>query len=71
MEAVNLIGSVAQLVEQWTENPCVGGSIPSWATIFNLINVYGGCGEVVNAPDCGSGIRGFDSHQSPHFAGVV
>jgi hypothetical protein len=22
---------------------------------------------VVNAPDCGSGIRGFDSHQSPHF----
>ncbi len=29
VEAVNLIGSVAQLVEQWTENPCVGGSIPS------------------------------------------
>ena len=22
---------------------------------------------MVNAPDCGSGIRGFDSHQSPHF----
>ena len=22
-------GSVAQSVEQWTENPCVGGSIPS------------------------------------------
>ena|GEM_PF-4245502 len=30
---------------------------------------YGGCGEVVNAPDCGSGIRGFDSHQSPHLLG--
>jgi hypothetical protein len=30
-------------------------------------NYYDGdCGEVVNAPDCGSGIRGFDSHQSPH-----
>ncbi len=29
VEAVNHIGSVAQLVEQWTENPCVGGSIPS------------------------------------------
>ncbi len=26
-------GSVAQLVEQRTENPCVGGSIPSRATI--------------------------------------
>ena len=25
-------GSVAQLVEQRTENPCVGGSIPSRAT---------------------------------------
>ena len=23
---------VAQLVEQWTENPCVGGSIPSLTT---------------------------------------
>ncbi len=32
VEAVNHIGSVAQLVEQWTENPCVGGSIPSRAT---------------------------------------
>ena len=29
----------------------------------------GDCGEVVNAPDCGSGIRGFDSHQSPHILG--
>jgi hypothetical protein len=27
-------GLVAQLVEQRTENPCVGGSIPSQATIF-------------------------------------
>ena len=28
----NLYGFVAQLVEQRTENPCVGGSIPSRAT---------------------------------------
>lgn len=27
---------------------------------------YGDCGEVVNTTDCGSVIRGFDSHQSPH-----
>jgi hypothetical protein len=26
------IGDVAQLVEQRTENPCVGGSIPSVTT---------------------------------------
>ena len=26
---------------------------------------YGGCGEVVNTPDCGSGMRGFDPHHSP------
>ena len=26
-----IIGSVAQLVEQWIEAPCVGGSIPSRA----------------------------------------
>src|SRR5438552_14404019 len=28
------IGQVAQLVEQRTENPCVGGSIPPLATRF-------------------------------------
>ena len=27
-------GPVAQLVEQRTENPCVAGSIPAWATII-------------------------------------
>ena len=27
-----LEGAVAQLVEQWTENPCVGGSIPPHTT---------------------------------------
>ena len=28
--------------------------------------IFGGCGEVVNASDCGSDIRGFDSLQPPH-----
>ena len=27
----------------------------------------GGIGEVVNTPDCGSGMRGFDSHIPPQF----
>ena len=26
-------GDIAQLVEQWTENPCVAGSIPAITTI--------------------------------------
>ena len=29
-----ILGFVAQSVEQWIENPCVGGSIPSEATIL-------------------------------------
>ena len=32
----SVVGSVAQLVEQWTENPCVAGSIPARATSGNL-----------------------------------
>ena len=27
-------GPIAQSVEQRTENPCVAGSIPAWATTF-------------------------------------
>ena len=34
----------------------------------NLINnINGGCSQVVKAPGCGSGIRGFDPHHSPHL----
>ena len=35
-------GSLAQLVEQRTENPCVGGSIPPGATIFlgHITDIY-------------------------------
>lgn len=29
--------------------------------------LHGGIGEVVNTPDCGSGMRGFDPHISPHL----
>ena len=32
------LGLVAQSVEQRTENPCVGGSIPSQATINWLVS---------------------------------
>ena len=30
-------GDIAQLVEQWTENPCVGGSNPSITTKENQV----------------------------------
>ncbi len=32
-------GAVAQLVEQWTENPCVAGSIPAHTTLKAATNV--------------------------------
>ena len=32
---VTCIGQIAQLVEQRTENPCVGGSIPPLATALS------------------------------------
>ena len=28
---------------------------------------FGECRQEVKAPDCGSGMRGFESHHSPHF----
>ena len=28
-----MAGALAQLVEQWTENPCVPGSIPGGTTV--------------------------------------
>ena len=30
------VGAVAQLVEQWTENPCVAGSIPAHTTALKM-----------------------------------
>ena len=32
----HFFGFIAQLVEQGTENPCVAGSIPAGATIFDF-----------------------------------
>ena len=36
-------GTLAQLVEQWTENPCVPGSIPGGTTktLVNLMIIKG------------------------------
>jgi hypothetical protein len=34
--AVRKGGAIAQSVEQWTENPCVPGSIPGGTTSFKL-----------------------------------
>jgi hypothetical protein len=33
--AVRKVGAIAQSVEQWTENPCVPGSIPGGTTSLN------------------------------------
>ena len=35
IQSSNLIAQIAQSVEQRTENPCVGGSIPPLGTIKN------------------------------------
>ncbi len=35
--AQNCKGTLAQLVEQWTENPCVPGSIPGGTTTLNVL----------------------------------
>ena len=46
---MRLSGQVAQLVEQRTENPCVGGSIPPLATnhyqLMKEIKLNLGCGD--------------------------
>ena len=36
-------------------------------SFVTIIMFYGGIGEGVNTPDCGSGMRGFESHISPHI----
>ena len=37
---ITSIGQIAQLVEQRTENPCVGGSIPPLATSNTKVLAY-------------------------------
>ena len=70
-------GSVAQSVEQRTENPCVGGSIPSRATTnkfshrkfileLSTASTYsGGVAKWLNAADCKSAPIGFGSSNLP------
>ncbi len=36
-------GALAQLVEQWTENPCVPGSIPGGTTREDNFNLFENC----------------------------
>ncbi len=39
---------------------CYNTCCPTWSTC-------GGYGEAVNTADCGSVMRGFEPHYSPHF----
>ena len=56
--------SIAQLVEQWTENPRVTGSIPVRGTILGVLsNLYILCGGIPERPmgtDCKSAGNAFD-----------
>jgi hypothetical protein len=53
---------VAQWIEQRSSKPSVAGSTPA-RRVFQ----HGERSQVVKTPDCGSGIRGFDSRRSPLF----
>ncbi len=81
--AYNNCGSVAQLVEQRTENPRVGGSIPSRATIAFTAGISnrekrhanrrprGGLAKWPNAADCKSvpfRVRWFESITLHHLS---
>ena len=35
--------------------------------MLKFIKTYGDCSSVGRAPDCDSGCRGFEPHQSPHI----
>ena len=53
---------VAQLEEHRPSKARVGGSNPSWHTNIFMVDVA----QLVRAPDCGSGGRGFETHLPPH-----
>ena len=44
-----MFGQVAQLVEQWAENPCVPGSIPGLST-FGVVEQLAGSADCKSAP---------------------
>ena len=35
--------------------------------LWSYDSICGGCGEAANTADCGSVMRGFEPHHSPHF----
>ena len=41
LHPLNGFGALAQLVEQWTENPCVPGSIPGGTTLKTRTEMFG------------------------------
>ena len=61
--------SIAQLVEQWTENPRVTGSIPVRGTILgvlsNLYILFGGIPERPMGTDCKSAGNAFGGSNPP------
>jgi hypothetical protein len=78
-----MAGAVAQLVEQRTENPCVGGSIPPHTTqrpdksckklkirSFFMLEIWRRCRDMLkNAPfQCGFGDEIFDDFPAFYFA---
>ena len=44
-----------------------GVRVSSGAPLKNIYALMAGVAQLVRAPDCGSGGRGFDSRRSPHF----
>ena len=54
---------IAQLVEQWTENPCVAGSIPA----LGIENKICDSGSVGGVQPCQGWGRGFESRFSLYF----
>ena len=63
-----IYGSIAQSVEQRTENPCVAGSIPAGATIFNNPKSFdfGRLAQLVRAPALQAGGHRFESYIAHH-----
>jgi hypothetical protein len=62
-------GSVAQLVEQRTENPCVGGSIPPRATTIQKTN-HSRLVFFVCVPQCWRDFRAWPRERRPCEGGV-
>ena len=67
----SLIDSMSQMAE-WLSGKNLGcrfevaGSNPAWRA-----RSLGGCSSAGRVPECDSGCRGFDPHQSPHLPYTV